>query len=170
MIGDRDLRITPRLELDAVADRHHLERRRRLKLAASSSDESTPIEDDHLPFLEAGVPSVDIIDLDYPRSGRGVAHRAGHARRRQRPIARSCRRRSLLSAPRRRIDEDTIATVDRWPTQCRSAWLSSVLEDLFFRSAPTLDAFARANIAIDLRVASTGQPALLQPEDHVRPP
>jgi Zn-dependent M28 family amino/carboxypeptidase len=28
--------------------------------------ESTPIEDDHLPFLAAGVPAVDIIDLDYP--------------------------------------------------------------------------------------------------------
>ncbi|MCA1586398.1 MAG: M28 family peptidase [Acidobacteria bacterium] len=27
--------------------------------------DSTPIEDDHLPFLRAGVPSVDIIDLDY---------------------------------------------------------------------------------------------------------
>ena len=26
----------------------------------------TPIEDDHLPFLAAGVPSVDVIDLDYP--------------------------------------------------------------------------------------------------------
>ena len=26
----------------------------------------TPIEDDHLPFLAAGVPAVDIIDLDYP--------------------------------------------------------------------------------------------------------
>jgi len=25
-----------------------------------------PIEDDHVPFLDAGVPSVDIIDLDYP--------------------------------------------------------------------------------------------------------
>jgi Zn-dependent M28 family amino/carboxypeptidase len=29
-------------------------------------DEITPIEDDHVPFLEAGVPSADIIDLDYP--------------------------------------------------------------------------------------------------------
>lgn len=29
-------------------------------------DESTRVEDDHLPFLEAGIPSVDIIDLDYP--------------------------------------------------------------------------------------------------------
>jgi glutaminyl-peptide cyclotransferase len=28
--------------------------------------ESTPIEDDHIPFLEAGVPAVDVIDLDYP--------------------------------------------------------------------------------------------------------
>lgn len=29
-------------------------------------DRSTPIEDDHLEFLAAGIPSVDIIDLDYP--------------------------------------------------------------------------------------------------------
>ncbi|HXG53794.1 MAG TPA: M28 family peptidase [Vicinamibacterales bacterium] len=29
-------------------------------------DESTPIEDDHLPFLAAGVPAVNIIDLEYP--------------------------------------------------------------------------------------------------------
>ena len=28
-------------------------------------DESTKIEDDHVPFLAAGVPAVDIIDLDY---------------------------------------------------------------------------------------------------------
>jgi Zn-dependent M28 family amino/carboxypeptidase len=28
--------------------------------------EEGPIEDDHIPFLRAGVPSVDIIDLDYP--------------------------------------------------------------------------------------------------------
>jgi Zn-dependent M28 family amino/carboxypeptidase len=29
-------------------------------------DDETPIEDDHIPFLEAGVPAVDLIDLDYP--------------------------------------------------------------------------------------------------------
>jgi len=29
-------------------------------------DESTPIEDDHVPFLKAGVEAVDIIDLEYP--------------------------------------------------------------------------------------------------------
>jgi Zn-dependent M28 family amino/carboxypeptidase len=27
---------------------------------------ATPIEDDHIPFLKAGVPSADIIDLEYP--------------------------------------------------------------------------------------------------------
>jgi hypothetical protein len=30
-------------------------------------DEQTTVEDDHLPFLAAGVPSLDIIDLDYPQ-------------------------------------------------------------------------------------------------------
>jgi Zn-dependent M28 family amino/carboxypeptidase len=29
--------------------------------------ETTRVEDDHLPFLAAGVPSLDIIDLDYPQ-------------------------------------------------------------------------------------------------------
>ena len=30
-------------------------------------DEETAVEDDHIPFLKAGVPSLDIIDLDYPQ-------------------------------------------------------------------------------------------------------
>jgi Zn-dependent M28 family amino/carboxypeptidase len=30
-------------------------------------EESTPIEDDHMEFLKAGIPAVDIIDLDYPQ-------------------------------------------------------------------------------------------------------
>jgi hypothetical protein len=29
-------------------------------------DATTDIEDDHQPFLRAGIPAVDIIDLDYP--------------------------------------------------------------------------------------------------------
>jgi Zn-dependent M28 family amino/carboxypeptidase len=66
MIGDKDLNIrresnsTPWLTdiiWSAAARAGH----QRHFLA-----ESTPIEDDHLPFLKAGVPSVDIIDLDYP--------------------------------------------------------------------------------------------------------
>ena len=50
-----------------MADRHHLGCR---AAARSSTTYFLPrtrrqIEDDHLPFLQAGVPSVDIIDLDY---------------------------------------------------------------------------------------------------------
>jgi len=65
MIGDKDLRImresnsTPWLT-DAV-----WAAARRLGKKEFVS-EVTTIEDDHLEFLEAGVPSVDIIDLDYP--------------------------------------------------------------------------------------------------------
>jgi Zn-dependent M28 family amino/carboxypeptidase len=65
MIGDRDLGIrreqysTPWLT-DAIWGAA-----RRLKRPEFLPD-ITPIEDDHQEFLEAGVPSVDIIDLDYP--------------------------------------------------------------------------------------------------------
>jgi hypothetical protein len=65
MIGDRDLRIlreansTPWL-IDLVWAAARRAGRREFV------DDSTPIEDDHLEFLEAGVPAVDIIDLDYP--------------------------------------------------------------------------------------------------------
>jgi Zn-dependent M28 family amino/carboxypeptidase len=38
---------------------------RKLGFASVFVDELTPIEDDHIPFLNAGVPSTDIIDLDY---------------------------------------------------------------------------------------------------------
>ena len=74
MIGDRDLVIkreansTPALT-DAVwsaarkLNRHEF------------VSETTPIEDDHLEFLTAGVPSVDLIDLEYyTRSGEVAWH------------------------------------------------------------------------------------------------
>jgi Zn-dependent M28 family amino/carboxypeptidase len=38
----------------------------RLGYRANFLNDETTIEDDHLPFLKAGIPSVDIIDLDYP--------------------------------------------------------------------------------------------------------
>jgi glutaminyl-peptide cyclotransferase len=38
---------------------------RRLRYQQHFLSEVTPIEDDHIPFLRAGVPAVDIIDLDY---------------------------------------------------------------------------------------------------------
>ena len=65
MIGDRDLMVrrdtnsTPWLT-DLVWGTA-----RRLELDNYFVPESTRVEDDHLPFLAAGVPSVDIIDLDY---------------------------------------------------------------------------------------------------------
>jgi Zn-dependent M28 family amino/carboxypeptidase len=37
-------------------------------------DEATPLEDDHLRFLEAGVPAVDIIDLEYPDASNRYWH------------------------------------------------------------------------------------------------
>jgi glutaminyl-peptide cyclotransferase len=65
MIGNRDLRIkreaysTPWLT-DVIWDAA-----RQQQLDAYFVPASTQIEDDHLPFLKAGVPSVDIIDLEY---------------------------------------------------------------------------------------------------------
>ena len=65
MIGDRDLVMrrdtnsTPWLTnvIWETAKRHNLDE--------YFIADSTRIEDDHLPFLAAGIPSVDIIDLDY---------------------------------------------------------------------------------------------------------
>ncbi|HZR23677.1 MAG TPA: M28 family peptidase [Vicinamibacterales bacterium] len=65
MIGDRDLDIrrdtnsTPWLTDIFWTTAKHLD------LDDYFIADSTRIEDDHLPFLAAGVPSVDIIDLDY---------------------------------------------------------------------------------------------------------
>ena len=38
---------------------------RRMKLDAHFVAQTTAVEDDHIPFMQAGVPSVDIIDLEY---------------------------------------------------------------------------------------------------------
>jgi Zn-dependent M28 family amino/carboxypeptidase len=38
---------------------------KRLGHGSSFPDNPTLVQDDHVPFLEAGVPAVDIIDLDY---------------------------------------------------------------------------------------------------------
>ena len=65
MIGDRNLVIkreansTPALTDAIWAAAKKLNRREFVS-------EITPIEDDHIEFLAAGVPSVDIIDLEYP--------------------------------------------------------------------------------------------------------
>jgi len=66
MIGDRDLRIrrdansTPWLVETVWAAAA------KLGHSGTFSNELTTVEDDHLPFLRAGIPAVDIIDLDNP--------------------------------------------------------------------------------------------------------
>ena len=65
MIGDKDLafkretRSTPWLTDAIWSAARQLNRREFL-------NEELAVDDDHLPFLEAGIPAVDIIDLDYP--------------------------------------------------------------------------------------------------------
>jgi len=65
MIGDRNLVIKRETNSTAVLTDAIWTAARRLNRREFVA-EATPIEDDHLEFLEAGVPSVDIIDLEYP--------------------------------------------------------------------------------------------------------
>lgn len=65
MVGDRDLRIrrdlnSTRWLTDAIWNAARSQKHDDVFI-----NDVTEIEDDHLPFLEAGIPSVDIIDLEY---------------------------------------------------------------------------------------------------------
>jgi glutaminyl-peptide cyclotransferase len=65
MIGDRDLGIKRESQSTAwLTD--IIWKRARAMGRREFLDDSTPINDDHLPFLAAGIPAVDIIDLEYP--------------------------------------------------------------------------------------------------------
>jgi len=65
MIGDRDLDIRRDTNSTPWLTGILWETAKRQDLDDYFIADSTRIEDDHLPFLAAGVPSVDIIDLDY---------------------------------------------------------------------------------------------------------
>ena len=65
MIGDRDLGIQRESYSTAWLTDAVWSTAKRLK-RPEFLDSATPIEDDHLEFLAAEIPSVDIIDLDYP--------------------------------------------------------------------------------------------------------
>src|SRR6476661_7654110 len=65
MIGDRDLDIRRDTNSTPWLTNVIWETARRHNLDDYFMPDSTRIEDDHLPFLAAGIPSVDIIDLDY---------------------------------------------------------------------------------------------------------
>jgi Peptidase family M28 len=66
MIGDRNLGIRRDSNSTGWLTDIVWSTAERLKLSSYFLPASTTIEDDHLPFIAAGVPSVDIIDLDYP--------------------------------------------------------------------------------------------------------
>jgi glutaminyl-peptide cyclotransferase len=65
MIGDRDLQIRRDSNSTAWLTNTIWDAARRQQLESTFIAETTAIEDDHLPFLQAGVPAVDIIDLEY---------------------------------------------------------------------------------------------------------
>ena len=65
MIGDRDLRIRRDTNSTPWLTNLVWDAAKRLQLTNAFIGESTRVEDDHMPFLAAGVPSVDVIDLDY---------------------------------------------------------------------------------------------------------
>jgi hypothetical protein len=66
MIGDRNLTIRRETNSTSWLTDAIWSAARGVNGGAAFMSESTRVEDDHLPFLAAGVPSVDIIDLDYP--------------------------------------------------------------------------------------------------------
>jgi glutaminyl-peptide cyclotransferase len=66
MIGDRDLHIKRDTNSTPWLTNVIWNRAARLQLTSVFEPASATIEDDHLPFVQAGVPAVDIIDLDYP--------------------------------------------------------------------------------------------------------
>ena len=67
MIGDRDLRIRRESQSTAWLTNLIWTAARRLNHGSVFIDQSTEVADDHVPFLAAGIPAVDIIDLDYPQ-------------------------------------------------------------------------------------------------------
>jgi hypothetical protein len=66
MIGDRNLTIRRETASTAWLTDLIWTTARRLGHADVFLDADLRVEDDHVPFLEAGVPAVDIIDFDYP--------------------------------------------------------------------------------------------------------
>jgi glutaminyl-peptide cyclotransferase len=68
MIGDRDLHIRRELASTSWLTDAIWAAAKRLQHSDAFLDATTQIEDDHVPFLDAGVPAVDIIDgpEDYP--------------------------------------------------------------------------------------------------------
>jgi hypothetical protein len=67
MIGDRDLDIRPDTNSARWLNSIVWSAAARLGYGSTFIPQDFTVEDDHLPFVEAGVPSIDIIDLDFPQ-------------------------------------------------------------------------------------------------------
>jgi glutaminyl-peptide cyclotransferase len=65
MVGDRDLRIRRESQSTRWLTDTIWATAKRLGQGAVFIDEEILVEDDHVPFLRAGIPAADIIDLDY---------------------------------------------------------------------------------------------------------
>ena len=66
MIGDRDLQIKRDLNSTTWLTDIIWAAAQKQQLTTYFRPDRVQIEDDHLPFMDAGVPSVDVIDLEYP--------------------------------------------------------------------------------------------------------
>jgi hypothetical protein len=69
MIGDRDLNVLRETNSDSRLFAIVRDAAKSLGLEKHFSAPAQPIEDDHLSFMAAGVPSVDLIDFDYGPDG-----------------------------------------------------------------------------------------------------
>jgi hypothetical protein len=65
MIGDRDLRLKRDLNSTPWLTDIVWNAAKQQQLNTFFVLQTTRIEDDHMPFLQAGVPSVDVIDLEF---------------------------------------------------------------------------------------------------------
>ena len=65
MVADRDLRLKRDLNSTPWLTDIIWAAAKARKLDTSFVPLATQIEDDHIPFVQAGVPSVDVIDLEY---------------------------------------------------------------------------------------------------------
>jgi Zn-dependent M28 family amino/carboxypeptidase len=65
MVGDRQLTIRKETRSTPWMTSIIWDTARRLGHQSAFLDESFPVEDDHAAFLDAGIPAVDVIDLDY---------------------------------------------------------------------------------------------------------
>lgn len=70
MVGDRDL-VIPQEEYSRRYSPQLLnkvyERAAKLGLTAFVFEPGPPVYDDHVPFIQAGLPAIDLIDFDYPQ-------------------------------------------------------------------------------------------------------